>query len=263
MTLIDPVQLRSLLGRAAGRFDVDVLPEAASSNDVLGARASAGVPSGSVVVVEHQYGGRGRRGRSWLASAGASLTFSLLWRFACPPQRLAGLSLVVGLAVVRGLRGFGVDGLALKWPNDILVKYGDGGFAKVGGILIEMSAHHQETAAVIGIGINLDAPGAVAGLPAAGLRTLRADLTADVVLAAILDELPELLDLLACEGFAPLAAAWSEFDAWRDQPVRLLEGETEQACGICRGVDADGALLIDQDGALRRQLSGDLSLRPA
>ncbi len=70
------------LGPLARRFDIDVLDRCDSTNAVLLARAEAGAPSGTVVIANEQTAGRGRRGRSWFASPGDSLTFSLLWRFA-------------------------------------------------------------------------------------------------------------------------------------------------------------------------------------
>jgi BirA family biotin operon repressor/biotin-[acetyl-CoA-carboxylase] ligase len=69
-----------------------------------------GAPSGSLLVADRQTAGRGRRGRSWLSSPEAGLTFSLLWRFAADVARLAGLSLAVGVAVARSLEACGVAG---------------------------------------------------------------------------------------------------------------------------------------------------------
>ena len=102
--LIEPARLRTLLGAAAGRFDVDSLAECESTNTELLARAERGAPSGSVLVADRQTAGRGSRGRTWLASPEASLTFSLLWRFDGGLERMSGLSLAVGLAVVEAVK---------------------------------------------------------------------------------------------------------------------------------------------------------------
>ena len=93
--LIDHARLLGLLGTDAGRFSVDVLAECASTNSHLLDRATAGAPSGTVVVADRQTAGRGSRGRSWLASPEASLTFSVLWHFPGGIERLSGLSLAV------------------------------------------------------------------------------------------------------------------------------------------------------------------------
>ena len=113
-SLIDPGRLQALLGVACGRFDVDALAECESTSSLLLERASHGTPAGSVVVADRQHGGRGRRGRSWLSSPDASLTFSLLWRFEGGVEHLAGLSLAVGVAVARALAACGARSIALK-----------------------------------------------------------------------------------------------------------------------------------------------------
>lgn len=247
------------LGDAARRFDIDVLPSCDSTNAVLLARAESGAPSGTVVIAEEQTAGRGRRGRSWFASPGDSLTFSLLWRFA-PGTAPAGLSLAVGVAVARALRGVGAGGTALKWPNDIL-KEG----RKLGGILVELvpGAPH---AAVIGIGINLRLP---AGMPdevraaSAALSAGGAAPDANDLYAALLGELLLTLETFATAGFAAIRPRWLAHHAHQDARVTLSGDFGPPRQGICRGVDTDGALLLDVDGRVERILSGEVSLRPA
>ena len=265
------------LGNAARRFDIDVLPSCDSTNAVLLARAEAGAPSGTVVIAEEQTAGRGRRGRSWFSSPGDSLTFSLLWRFA-PGTAPAGLSLAAGVAVARALQKVGAGGpclpgtslreqvTALKWPNDIL-KEG----RKLGGILVELvpGAPH---AAVIGIGINLQLPpgmpddvraasaaiGSMGAIDAAGAAA-----DSNVLYAALLGELLATLESFGSGGFAALRAEWLARHAFQDMPVSIASDFGAPVVGICRGVDVDGALLLDVDGRIERILSGEVSLRRA
>lgn len=247
------------LDAAACRFDIDVLPSCDSTNAVLLARAEAGAPSGTVVIATEQTAGRGRRGRSWFASPGDSLTFSLLWRFA-PGTAPAGLSLAVGVAVARALQEVGAGGTALKWPNDILLNG-----RKLGGILIELvpGAPH---AAVIGIGINLRLP---AGMPddvrAASAALCEANQVADenALYAALLGELLAVLESFARDGFSTLRPEWIQRHAFQDASVSLTSDFGPPRLGICRGVDGDGALLLEIDGRVERILSGEVSLRPA
>ena len=247
------------LDAAACRFDIDVLPSCDSTNAVLLARAEAGAPSGTVVIATEQTAGRGRRGRSWFASPGDSLTFSLLWRFA-PGTAPAGLSLAIGVAVARALSKVGAGETALKWPNDILQNG-----RKLGGILIELvpGAPH---AAVIGIGINLQLP---AGMPddvrAASAALCAVDQVADenALYAALLGELLAVLESFAGDGFAALRPEWIKRHAFQDARVSLASDFGPPRLGICRGVDGDGALLLEIDGRVERILSGEVSLRPA
>jgi BirA family biotin operon repressor/biotin-[acetyl-CoA-carboxylase] ligase len=285
--------LTQALGAHARRFDADLLAECDSTNAVLLARAEQGAPGGTVVIAERQTAGRGRRGRAWVSAPGNSLTFSLLWRFA-PGTVPAGLSLAVGLAVARGIEKVGADettalqggraknalikplrsraveqstlssplrilavadgDTVLKWPNDLLR---DG--RKLGGILVELVSGAPH-AAVIGIGLNLRLP---AALPAE-LRESCAALgpgDPNLLLAAILVELLAVLEIFGTAGFAPLRADWRARHAFEDAPVRLLSDFAPPRDGICRGVDADGALLFESDGRIERVLSGEVSLR--
>ena len=265
MTLIDPVLLKSRLGALAGRFDVDALAECDSTNSELMRRADRGAPSGTVIVADRQSAGRGRRGRSWLSSPEASLTFSLLWRFSGNAARLSGLSLAVGVGLARALARLGAQGVWLKWPNDVLLA-GNDGFAKLAGILIELSSDRRGSTAIIGIGLNLRPP---ENLPqqmntqaAAGLAQALGKLPErHLLLAAILQELLVVFDVFAAEGFVGLRAAWQQFHAWQDQPVRILDEQAPELTGICRGVDADGSLLLETAAGLRSIHAGDVSLR--
>jgi len=265
MPLIDPVRIKTLLGPLAGRFDVDALSDVDSTSSELSRRTDQGAPAGTVLVADRQTAGRGRRGRQWLSAPEDSLTFSVLWRFAGPPSRLSGLSLAVGVALARTLRQLGANGVCLKWPNDVLLA-GNDGFAKLAGILIELSADRRGTAAIIGIGLNLRPPDS---LPlqtnmqaAAGLAQALGNLPdRHLLMAAILQELLSVLDFFAVDGFAGLRSAWQELHAWQDQSVRILDEQAPELTGICRGVDADGSLLLETATGLRSIHAGDVSLR--
>jgi len=262
MPLIDPVLLKERLAALAGRFDVDALDSCDSTSSELLRRAAQGTPPGTVIVADTQLAGRGRRGRSWLSSAGDSLTFSLLWRL--PPGRIpGGLSLAVGVALAKALNHLGATGIRLKWPNDILLAEADG-FAKLAGILVELASDRRGTQACIGIGLNLRAPAGELPQQVAGLdQALAIVPDRHVVLAGILTALAEVLDQFATHGFTAVKADWLSWHAWQDRPVQLLaDGEPAQS-GICRGVDDDGALLLETSAGFARVLAGDLSLRAA
>lgn len=261
--LIDPIRLSPLLGEASGRFDVVAVAECDSTNTVLVQRAGQGAPSGTVLVTDRQTAGRGSRGRTWMASPEASLTFSVLWSFPGGLERVSGLSLAVGVAVVRALARCGVAGVMLKWPNDILY-----GHAKLGGILVELHADDDSAKVIVGIGLNLRLPESigvpsVAALPPAALEQIVATLPErHVLLAALLAELARVFDRFAQDGFAGLRDEWHACHAWQGRPVRLLRDGRIDREGVCAGADVDGALLVDTAGGLERCLSGDVSLRP-
>lgn len=272
-------------------FDLRVVDATASTNSDLLAGAGT-LPSGSVLVAEHQTAGRGRRGRAWVAPPGGSLAFSLLWKFDLPPAALAGLSLAVGLGIARAADACGATGLKLKWPNDLIAwraQAGTGGggpasrhaagldtsgtetggaWAKAGGILVELATPapgHPGCHAVIGIGLNVALGDAIRSIDQAatdftslGMRASR-----NRLLAACLAQLLPILREFGNSGFAPHVEDWNRRHAWQDQPLVLSGEASASLSGIARGVDVDGALLFDTEAGLRRIISGELSLRRA
>ncbi len=267
MALLDPVLLKARLGDLAGRFDVDALEECDSTNSELMRRAEAGAPAGTVLVADRQSAGRGRRGRSWLSAAEASLTFSLLWRFPGPLARLSGLSLVVGAGLAGALENIGAQGICLKWPNDVLLRDGVGDdkhYAKMAGILVELSTDRRGTQAIIGIGLNLLPPTGELPQPVAGLsQAMNTVPDRHVVLAAILRELHRVLEIAAVDGFLGLKPEWQQRHAWQGDPVDILGEAGLPLTGRCLGADDDGALLLETATGIERIFSGDVSVRPA
>lgn len=256
---LDPARLREILGELAIRCPLVVVDECASTNSTLLTQAAAGLPGGNVLIALRQTAGRGRRGRVWHARPGSSLTFSLLWRF---PRSfpLHGLSLAVGVAVTRALARLGVDGLALKWPNDVLL-YG----RKLGGVLVETTSAQGEIAAVIGIGLNVledGERGRMVAQPCASLADAGVSCSQESLLAALLGALVEVLDLFAARGFVALRAEWIAHHAFQHLPVRVWQ-EGRETVGLCEGVDEHGALLLATADGLRRVWGGEVSLRPA
>ena len=268
--IVDIARIAAALDACGGlacRFDVDVLEECDSTNSRLMARAAAGAPSGTVIVARQQTAGRGRRGRSWHSAAGDTLMFSLLWRFPRGTP-LSGLSLAAGLALADTLHRQGYPDICLKWPNDVLL-----GRQKLAGILTELvsgtgtGTGTAGTAAIIGIGLNRHLP---ADLPtdlraqAAALDQCAVPLTSSAtLLAALLAALHERLQTFSRHGFAALRDDWCAHHAFAHQAFCLLGDHAPALEGVCRGVDDEGALLLETTAGLQRVLSGELSLRPA
>ena len=145
--------------------------------------------------------------------------------------------------------------IQLKWPNDVLR---DG--RKLGGILIELQSN---TAAVIGIGLNLRLPAAMPDDVRAGAAALDLPPDPNTLLATVLAELLAVLDAFAAGGFAALREEWLARHAWTGRPVRVLAPHAVPIDGICAGVGDDGALLLETQTGTQRILSGDISLRLA
>ncbi len=250
---IDWLDAATIRARSGGRWEVEVAERVDSTNTRLLARSSS--HAGPLALfAEHQMAGRGRRGRQWHTRLGEALTFSVLWQVDGGVARLSGLSLAVGLAIVRALAGFGLP-VALKWPNDVLLQG-----RKLAGILVELAGDTLgPTSVVIGVGINLQSP--EVDQPTAGVRDTRPELSRNELAGALLTELAQVLDEFAQGGFAGLRQDWQQHHLWQDQPVELIHADGLRITGIARGVDSLGALLLETPDGVQRFHSGDVSLR--
>lgn len=259
---IDGERVLAALGPAARRLQLQLLDHCASTSSELARRADAGAEHGSVLLAEWQSAGRGRRGRAWSCPPGAGLTFSLLWRFERPARDLAGLSLAVGLAIAEAMRTLGLRDITLKWPNDVLHRG-----RKLAGVLVEVRGDMLgPTAAVIGIGLNVQLPAAAlraVGQPATDLsRAGLAEPDRNAILAALLSELATTLSRFEREGFAGLRPQWQAHSAGHRQTVRVVLPDGEVVRGRMLGVDDQGALRIDTGQSVRRIFSGEFDPRP-
>jgi len=266
--LLDRAQLSARLGDA---YAVEVRDTCDSTNAALmqrarelareGARAAAG--RAPALACEWQTDGRGRRGKRWQSGIATDLTFSVLWHFPQGAAALSGLSLAVGVALVRALRRQGYAGVQLKWPNDLIL-HG----RKLGGILVEIAgARAGPGAAVIGIGLNVrqspqrdtsvDQPAtALSEFP--GAQPRRTELLAELLL-----ELRRALERFERAGFGPFRDEWLACHAWQGRQVTL---RTENAAaadlieGEAVGVGEDGALMLRSARGLECFHSGELRL---
>jgi BirA family transcriptional regulator, biotin operon repressor / biotin---[acetyl-CoA-carboxylase] ligase len=220
-----------------------------------------------LLVAEHQTAGRGRQGRAWHSSPGASLTFSLALPLAV--EDWSGLSLAVGVALAEALDDAPPDAprIGLKWPNDLwLLGEPDSGeeraTRKLGGILIETVAAGAQRLAIIGIGLNVQRfePTEV-NTGFAPLHELDATATAPAVLARVALPLVLALKQFEREGFAAFAARFAARDVLLGRQVTTTLAEVPQ--GIARGVSAQGALLVETDTGLQHVASGEVSVRLA
>lgn len=206
------------------------------------ARVAAGAPSGLVVVTDFQRAGRGRLAeRTWESPRGAGLLFTIALADVPTP---GSFSLRCGLAVAKAIESLYGVSAQIKWPNDLLVSE-----RKLCGVLCE----HASPWTYAGFGVNLRqthfSPELAA--TATSLRLLGvADPDRDVLLQSILTHLG------------------ASAENWRDElrsrlwrcgaTVEVRQDDGSITAGTLTGIDDDGFLLLESDGATARVLSGEL-----
>lgn len=217
---------------------------------------------GTCIAANLQTQGRGRRGRQWQSALGESLTFSLLWRFQCGANALSGLSLAIGVALIRALHTLGATQANLKWPNDILINH-----KKIAGILIELQGDMEASStAVIGVGVNLNLSHRLKhqiDQPATDLLSnIAHTINPNTVLATLLIHLKEVLDIFEKHGFTALRDEWSNNHAYHAKNVKMLMPNDQEIQGQVQAITDDGSLILNTADGLQRFVSGEISLRP-
>jgi len=261
ISLLNETEVLKSIGEQRAWFKLEILDEVASTNTYLMQQAAKGAAHVTCVAAHVQTKGRGRRGRTWVSHLGASLTFSLLWRFQCGAAALSGLSLAVGVALIRALASLGVHNVQLKWPNDVLADN-----KKLAGILIDLQGDLDgPSAAVIGVGVNFDLPENVLksiDQPAIDLMNVSdKPIDQSVLLGVLLKHLADVMSDFEQRGFLGMRDEWLRYHAYQNKAVRMLLPDGRDVQGTVKDVADDGILLVETTLGLQRFSAGEISLR--
>jgi BirA family transcriptional regulator, biotin operon repressor / biotin---[acetyl-CoA-carboxylase] ligase len=221
------------------------LPEARSTQDVAFAAIAEGRDL-ALVIADHQTKGRGRLGRTWQSGPGDSLTMSLLMTPYPDHPRPWLLAMAVAAAFAETI------GCELLWPNDLV-----GRGRKLGGVLTELCHSPYGSIAVIGVGINLRQenfpPEISHRATSLALEYGAAPFAEDLLRSAwnLLELMPDP------QSWKDVEPYWAVRDATPGKPYR--SGEEE---GIARGIDPQGALIIESGGRLQTVFAADAWFGP-
>ncbi|WP_099074621.1 bifunctional biotin--[acetyl-CoA-carboxylase] ligase/biotin operon repressor BirA [Proteus alimentorum] len=237
-----------------------VIPVIDSTNQYLIQRISE-LTSGDVCIAEYQSAGRGRRGRQWISPFGRNLYLSMYWKLDQGPAAAIGLSLVVGVIMAEVLQKLGAEGVKVKWPNDLYLND-----KKLSGILVELTGKTGDVAHIVtGIGINIamskNQNEAInqqwINLEQVGIKIDRNELACEITNA-----LREAFVQFEKQGLSVFIERWKRLDNFMDRRVKLIIGEKE-IFGVAKGINDQGALLLEQDGKIIPYIGGEISLRSA
>jgi BirA family biotin operon repressor/biotin-[acetyl-CoA-carboxylase] ligase len=219
-------------------------------------RALSGETGPVWLVANRQTSGRGRRGRAWLSYDG-NLLATYLFATMQPPSEIALLGFAAGLAISETLQVMGAADVALKWPNDVMIRG-----AKAAGILIDSGALPGGGAwAALAFGVNIAAAPKALDQPTRSLReALPLDAitpTADAFFAALRPRLVAWAARLGSEGFEPLRRAWLAQALGLGANARIMQGERALE-GRVVGLSPRGELELDTPEGRRLISAGDV-----
>ena len=262
LDLLSPGQIKSSISSQIGDLlsQIDIFFQIESTNAWLADAANRPSIKGCVCLAEQQTAGRGRRGREWFSPFGRNIYMSVGWEFDEGAAVLEGLSLAVGVAVVRALSSNGVGGLQLKWPNDILCEG-----KKMAGVLIEMSGDASGACSVvvgIGLNVNMGSGGAdKIDQPWTDVSSvISGNASRNKLVGSLLNELIPILADYHEHGFGRYRDEWNRLDHLSMAEVEL-SGFGGGLTGIARGVDKAGALQVDTAEGMQSIKGGEITLR--
>ncbi len=241
---------------------IDIFSNIKSTMDFLKIDKISDLNIIDICLAETQTEGRGRFGRNWHSPFASNIYFSCRWTLNKDVTQLAGLSLVIGLALIDTLIELEIDkDLAIKWPNDICWQE-----KKLAGILLEINATgHSITQIIIGIGINVNMPSPaekIINRPWAAInQIMKADQDRNKIIGVMLSHLLKNLSRFADDGLTPFLPEWTKYDLLYDRNI-VLENGQQKISGIAKGIDQFGQLILQQtDGKFHTYSAGETTIK--
>jgi BirA family transcriptional regulator, biotin operon repressor / biotin---[acetyl-CoA-carboxylase] ligase len=226
-----------------------------STNRVAADLARRSAAEGSVVLADHQAGGRGRESRTWYSPAGLNLYFTLV--LYPPADRLHYLPFLTGLGVAQSLEAIGVS-CDLKWPNDLLAQG-----KKIAGILIQTSVEENRLHfAIAGVGVNLNVPAFPPELEdiATSVRRITGkEVDREQMLAQILACFENLYGQLHIMKWDQLCDSVSRRSSYIQNCDVQIQQQAGLTTGRTAGLDSMGGLIVETENGREVFYAGEVS----
>jgi BirA family transcriptional regulator, biotin operon repressor / biotin---[acetyl-CoA-carboxylase] ligase len=240
-----------LISWPAGRVRYEELD---STNSEARRRAEAGESGPLWISAARQTAGRGRRGRVWNSGEG-NLAATLLLRPEAPQSITGQLSFAAALAAADMVSRFAPGAaIQVKWPNDVLAEG-----RKIAGLLLEGSSAPQSTWLAIGIGVNLASFPDGTEFPATSLAQLGiAPPSPEEALTVLAARFAHWYDAWMKDGFEIVRTAWLARASGLGTSIRARLANHQTRSGLFEGIDAGGALLLNEQGHVRAIAAGEV-----
>lgn len=241
------------------KIDINVFETIDSTNDYL----KKNPPSKHIKIclAEQQTQGKGRLSRNWYSPFGQNIYFSCAYPFQKDVSELAGLSLVVSLAVAKTLEIYSLpNALLVKWPNDIIYDK-----KKISGNIIEIHAESHGTCyAIIGIGINVNMMQDESHSISQTWTSLR-KITANYIdrnqlCISLINHLVTYLKTFETKGLSSFIHEWNDMDYLINKDISL-KNNNKKIVGTAMGIDRLGHLILKlKNSTIQHFSSGDTTI---
>lgn len=222
-----------------------------STNQLASENNTAGI-----YISDYQYAGKGRRNKQWLTPLAQSIAISISHDFNFSLQRLTGLNIAIGVAIINTATYFDYHHLGLKWPNDVLANKG-----KVSGILIEASGNTQNCRAIIGIGLNWNIRQELLDSIEQDCCNIEINtISRTEFIAQLIIQVNKVLSEFTDHGLKNLLPKWQANDLFTGHNINILQNDSIKKAQYI-GVNLDGSLQVKIDDYPQTIASGEVSIR--
>ena len=253
-------EILKLLGGHPWSKHIHYFPSIESTNNEAKRMALEGAPHGTVLMADHQTGGRGRMGRTFQSPGGMGVYMTVILRPQCQPRELMHLTCATAVAACDAVEKAAGLRPGIKWTNDLVY-----GGRKLAGILTELVLLPENCAAVVGIGINCcqeeqDFPEDIRSIAGSLAMVTGQKVDRAAVAAALIEELNRMDEGLLT-GRAEMLDRYRRNCITLGKDISILRAE-EVRQGHALTVDEEGALVVRfPDGHTEAVGSGEVSIR--
>ena len=253
--LIRPRLHTRIIGRNLYHFyDLD------STNSFASRLISHGrkIPEGTIIIAESQTAGRGRLGRTWHSEREAGIYFSMVLFPKAPPSLAPLFTLGTAVAMHNAVERYSGLDIDIKWPNDLLI-----GKKKFCGILSEIQAEVDLVKTmVIGVGLNVNheqLPEEISDR-ATSLRMASGRIQSRIeILLEFFEEFENIYMEFERKGPKSIIDQWTRFSSFANGRKIEVHDGVRKIAGVTRGLNALGALRVEQKGGpIEEVYSGDV-----
>jgi BirA family biotin operon repressor/biotin-[acetyl-CoA-carboxylase] ligase len=259
LPLVDAETIHECLKGLTLNPQVILLPEVDSTNDEAKRRIESGLSEEFLIVAETQTHGRGRKDRTWISPKGGLYLSLAIF----PPLNIEStplLGLLCACAIAKALEKMGVDGVCVKWPNDVLIKRN-----KIAGILIELvSVGFRKYMTILGIGINQNTntsefPEEFRYSVTSVIEHLGRATSSDDLLCKVLHSIDEFLQFTRSSGsYEAVLSEWRRINTTLGTRVRVDDG-SKIYVGTAEELLSDGSLIISTKTGVVTLRAGDVT----
>ena len=236
-----------------------------STNDYAMRLANDGAPEGTIVVTDFQKSGRGRQTRKWYSTRGQNLLMSLVVRPELDIEMAQKIALATATILITSIKDFlknrkiKIEGLEVKWPNDVLLNG-----KKLGGILVESRLQNKTIKAlVIGVGLNVNStvremPEEIKDKAITLFDVIGKKIIIEELISLFLKQFEQNYMKFERTNYAGVVKTWKKYCHQFGDPI-VVKTPVNDETGIFYDVNSEGYLLYKtRSGETKKLVSGEI-----